>query len=208
MRFAEEASYEMTAAAFNKDDKSDERLLVKFTLHPYLNKMESAKQGRPIYDEREFVMIMVPGDKESIVHRPVWEKDRQRFPKQYQAFRNKLTQETASGTPLRMATFLNACQLKELEYFNCYTVEQLANLPDAHSSKFMGLQKMKQLAIDYLTAAKETAPMTTLRAEIDKKDRELAAANLAIEEQAKRLKALEDLVTRTAMKAVESTSKK
>ncbi len=200
MRGLAEASYDMTDAAFAKGDKADERLLVQFSMYPHPDKDETAKQGRPVYKEREYVMIMVPGDKESIVHRPAWEKDFQRFPRQYQAFRNKQSQEAVAGTPLRMVGFVTLGQIKELEYFNCYTVEQLANISDAHASKFMGIQKMKQLANDYLTAAKEAAPLTSIRAEIEKKDSELAAANNAISEQGKRIQALEALITKMGEK--------
>lgn len=200
MRGLAEASYEMTDAAFNRGqgDKADERLLVQFSMYPHPNREETAKQGRPVFEEKPYVMIMVPGDKESIVHRPAWEKDFQRFPRQYQAFLNKKSQESVAGTPLRVVGFVTLGQIKELEYFNCYTVEQLANISDAHAGKFMGIQKLKQLANDYLTAAKETAPLTAIRAEIDKKQSELEAAQTALNEQGKRIQALEALIAKMA----------
>lgn len=193
MRLAE-ADYGMTDAAFNRGDKADERLLVQFSMYSHPDREETAKQGRPIFKEVPYVMIMVPGDKESIVHRPAWEKDYQRFPRQYQAFQNKKAQESVAGTPLRAVTFLTLGQVKELEYFNCYTVEQLANISDAHASKFMGIQKLKQAANDYLTAAKEVAPLTAIRAEIESKQSQLEAANVALAEQGKRIQALEALI--------------
>lgn len=197
MRGLSEASYEMTDAAFNRgQDKADEKLLVQFSMYPHPDKEATALEGRPIYKEMEYVMIMVPGDKESIVHRPAWEKDRTRFPRQYQAFRNKQSQESVAGTPLRMVGFVTLGQIKELEYFNCYTVEQLASISDAHAGKFMGIQKLKQLANDYLTAAKEAAPLTAIRSEIEKKQSELDAANNAINEQGKRIQALEALIAK------------
>jgi hypothetical protein len=210
MRGLSEASYEMTEGAFNRgqSDKADEKLLVQFSLYPHPNKEKTAAEGRPVFDEKEYVMIMVPGDKESIVHRPAWEKDRQRFPRQYQAFRNKQDQAAVSGTPLRSVGFVTLGQIKELEYFNCYTVEQLANISDAHAGKFMGIQKLKQLANDYLTAAKETAPLTAMRAEMDKKDAQIASNEEALKDQARRIKALEELITKTAEDTVRSTKVK
>src|SRR5688572_22400791 len=187
-----EASFDLTEAAFNRgNDKADEKLLVQFGMHPHPDRVETEKEGRPIFKEITYITIMVPGEKETIIHRPAWEKDYQRFPRQYQAFKNKQSQHTAAGTPLKMVGFLTGSQIKELEYFNCYTVEQLANLPDSNASKFMGIQKLKQLANDYLTAAKETAPLTAMRAEMDRKDSDLQAAKNAIEEQGSRIKALE-----------------
>ncbi len=199
MRLAE-ADYGMTDAAFNRGDKSDERLLVQFSNYPHPDKEATAKEGRPIFKDTVYVMIMVPGDKESIVHRPAWEKDFQRFPRQYQAFQNKKSQESVAGTPLRAVGFITLGQIKELEYFNCYTVEQLANISDSNGGKFMGIQKLKQLANDYLTAAKETAPLTAMRSEMDKKDSQIAANENAIMEQAKRIQALEALITKMGEK--------
>lgn len=200
MRGFSEASYEMTDSAFGREDKADEKLFVQFTMYPHPDRDATAKEGRPIFKEIEYIMIMVPGDKESIVHRPAWAKDFQRFPKQYSAFKNKQSQEGVSGTPLRAVGFLSLGQMKELEFFNCYTVEQLAGIPDAHASKFMGIQRLKTLANDYLTAAKETAPLTAIRAEIEKKDQELAAANMALADQSARIRALEQAILPKAAK--------
>jgi len=196
MRGFAEASYEMTDAALG--DKNDDKLLVKFGMFPKLNTEKSAQEGRPIYEEVLYVMIMIPGDKESIVHRPAWEPDYTRFPRQYAAFKNKQSQEHAAGTPLKVVSFLTQGQVRELEHFNCYTVEQLANLADAHTGKFMGLQKMKQHAQDYLQAAKETAPLTAMRAELDQRDAQLAAASEALKEQGARIAALEKLLVKSA----------
>lgn len=187
----EEASLEMTAGAFQPENDADKRLLVIFSNYPHPNKDKSATEGRPIYDERVYVMIMVPGDKESIVHRPAWQRDFDRFPKQYAKFLSKQNQECATGTPLKMVPWLTITQVKELEYFNCYTLEQLAEMPDSNAIKFMQLQKLKQQAKDFLRAAKEAAPLTALRAELDTKDSQLEAANRQIADLAKRLEALE-----------------
>lgn len=195
-----EAPYDLTALAFGKTDASDEKLVVQFSMYPHPDTEATAKEGRPIYKDREYIMILVPGDKESVVHRPSWEKDRHRFPKQYQAFRNKQTQESANGTPLRAVGFLSLGQIKELEFFNCYTVEQLANLPDSGARNFMGIQKLKQIANDYLTMAKEVAPLTAIRAEMDKKQSELDAANVALAEQGNRIKALESAIAKMGEK--------
>lgn len=186
----QEATYELTAQAFNgQPSKDDGRLRVQFSLFPHLNEEKSSKEGRPIYDEREYIMIMVPGERD-IVHRPVWNRDLERFPHQYQAFKNKQNQDAVSGTPLKVVPWLTLSQVKELEYFNCYTVEQLANMPDSTASKFMALQKYKQLAKDFLQAAKEAAPLTAMRAELEQRDNQLAAQQAQIVELAKQLEAM------------------
>jgi hypothetical protein len=196
MRF-EEASFDETHMAMQRDQsvrssEQDKNLIVLFTEEPWHDKAESAKEGRPIYRQRDFVMIMVPGDKDSIVKRPATQIDIDRFPMHFQRYKNKQEQRFGSGTPLRAVAFLSASQAKELEFFNVYTVEQLAAIPDIHAQKFMGIHNLKKLANDYLTIAREQAPMTSMREEMEKKDQQIAAQAQAIEEMGQRLKALED----------------
>lgn len=195
-----EADYAMTADAMGgQTNEADKRLRVNFGYFPHINQTKSTEEGRPIYDEIVYVTIMVPGERD-VVHRPAWEKDYGRFPMQYQAFLNKRDQDAGSGTPLKMVTWLSAGQVKELEFFNCYTLEQLANLSDASAAKFMGVQSLKQRAKDFLVAAKEAAPLLTIRAEIEKKDQDLAAQARALEEQGARIKALEKALENMASK--------
>lgn len=170
-----EASLEITAQAMTSSDAEDKKLFVQFMMHPKFSVTKTAEQGRPIFEDTEYVMIMVPGDSTSIVHRPVWERDRERFPLQYAAFKNKQNQVDASGTPLSAVTFLTAAQVRELEYFNCRTVEHLANMADSNATKFPGIQSLKRQAQDFLAAAAGQAPLTAMRSELEKRDEQIAA---------------------------------
>lgn len=188
----QEAEFSLTEQAFGtRTNDADKNLRVHFSYFPEPDQEASAKEGRPIFREVPYITIMVPGERD-VVHRAAWQKDFDRFPMQWAAFLNKKDQDKASGTPLQLLTWMTASQVKELEYFNCYTVEQLANLNDSAAQRFMAIQGLKQRAKDYLAASKEQAPLLTIRAEIEKKDAELAAANNALNDQAKRIKALED----------------
>lgn len=175
MRTAE-AEYNLTAQAMESGQQNDQdkRLRVQFGMFPQVDQVATVKEGRPIYKEVEYITIMVPGERD-IVHRAAWQKDYDRFPTQYAAFKNKQNQDVASGTPLKILTWLTIGQVKELEYFNCYTVEQLANMPDSTAQKFLQINKLKQLAKDYLVAAKEQAPLTIMRAALDERDEQIAA---------------------------------
>lgn len=186
-----EADYGLTDHAMTKrnDSKLDENLRVQFSTFPHLDQTASDKEGRPIYKEEVYVMIMVPGERD-IVHRPAWAKDFARFPRQHQAFVNKQNQDSASGTPLKMLPWLTMGQVKELEYFNCYTVEQLASMPDSTAQKFMQINKLKQLAKDYLQAAKEAAPLTAMRAEMDQKDSQIQALSNQVAALAKQVEVM------------------
>lgn len=178
-----EATYDMTHTAMADESQLDAKLYVRFHMHPHPNREKSTAEGRPIFEDRVYIMIMVPGDKESIVNRPAWDLDFRRFPKQHQAFLNKQDSRVV-GTPLNALTWLSASQIKEMEYFNIVTVEQLAGVADAQAQKFMGLQGLKQRANDFLAAAKGNAPLLEMRKELD--DRDALIAQLS-----KRLEALE-----------------
>ncbi len=179
-----EASYEMTQGAFSSENEADKRLLVHFNLFPHLNQEKSNSAGRPIYEDKVYVTIIVPGDKDSVVHREAWEKDFKRFPRQYQNFLNK-DSEAVVGTPLKLVPWLTSSQIKELEYFNLKTVEHLATVNDGVASKFHGLQALKQRANDFLEAAHKAAPMLEMRKVIEDKDAQLASMQKQLDELAK-----------------------
>lgn len=186
-----EATIEQMDVIHQKQVDADKTLYVQFNFEPHLNQAKTALEGRPIYEEREYIMIMVPGDKDSIVHRPLDDMTRNRFSERYLKWKNKVGSETSEGTPLKMVAWLNSAQVRELEYFNCYTLEQLASMSDTNAQKFMGMLALRQRARDFVAAAKEAAPLAAMRAEVEAKDAQLAAALQAIKEQGVRIAALE-----------------
>jgi hypothetical protein len=168
----------------------DDRLIVRFFLHPVQDEAASAEQGRPIYTEKEYIEIRVPGAIDDIITRPVWEQDYQRFPRQYAQFKNQ-EKQSITGTPLASWPAISAPQVKELEHFNIVTVEQLANLPDTVSNRVMGFYGLKQRAKDFLEASKDSAHLTVLRKELEEKDGKIAMLENLTKDLAKRLEALE-----------------
>jgi hypothetical protein len=186
-----EASMEMMDVIHQKQAEADKALFVQFNMEPHHSHSKSALEGRPIFEEREYIMIMVPGDKDSIVHRPAMESDKMRFQDRYERWKSKVGDQINTGTPLKMVPWLNSSQVKELEYFNVYSLEQLAALSDSHAQKFMGINALRQRAKDAIQAAKEAAPLATIRAEIEAKDNQLQVAIQAVKDQAVRIELLE-----------------
>lgn len=99
--------------------------------------------GRPIYKEKVFVYISRPGAKSDIIKEVLMDDDGEplpgdgsypsfpeRFPKQWQQFKNK-QEQTHSGTPLEMWAPLTKSQVLELKGAKIHTVEQLGSLPDS-----------------------------------------------------------------------------
>lgn len=166
--------------------KGDEHLYVKFFNHPLQDKEKTLEEGRPIFVDREFIQIMVPGDKDNIVTREIRETDKQRFPKQWAAFQND-QEELVEGTPLSQWPIISAAQIEEMKYFGVKTVEQLANVSDSASQKFMGIQLLKRRAKEYIEAAKDAAPVAILQGELEKRDELISGLEASMEEMQKEL---------------------
>lgn len=156
----------------------DKRLFVTFSLESRLDKRATseANDGMNKYRDVEFITIHIPGDKTVSIHRPVVQSDKMRFPLQYAAFRNSTTGDQIVGTPLTLWPGCKPSQLKELEYFNVRTVEQLAAMPDgAGGSNMMGIQALKAAAKTFIAARKEEAPIIKMQAELKQRDDQIAA---------------------------------
>ncbi|MCK4897687.1 MAG: hypothetical protein KAS38_02830 [Anaerolineales bacterium] len=182
----QEADYNITEAAMNLEQPNarfagDDKLFVVFFMHPRRDEAKSVEEGRPMFKDEEYVRIMVPGDKDSIVIRPARDMDKQRFHKQYAAFTSG-EGEFHEGTPLKAWPMVTRGQVEELKYFGVHTVEQLADLADVHVQKFMAVGVLKTQAQAYIQAAKEAAPLVQLNAAIDQKDAEIGALTQAVDE--------------------------
>ena len=187
-----EADFGMTQQAMREHDrhKGDENLYVSFFMHPMQNKAKTLEEGRPIFVDTEYVRIMVPGDKGNVVMREVREDDRQRFPKQYQAFKNDEA-EIVEGTPLDKWNVVSSAQVEELRYFGIRTVENLANVTDTNAQKFMGINLLRNKAREYIEAMASDAPIAQLQEELSSRDATIEEQGSLIADLTERLDALE-----------------
>lgn len=171
------------------DRREDQNLFVRFFFHPHLDKEKTDEAGRPIYYDREYIEIIVPGDRNNTVNRPVRDSDKQRFPRMYQAFKQG-AQQRVTGTPLESWPLLNRSQVEELKHFRIYTVEQLANVPDNLKQQFMGINALQQRAKDFIEAARGVASTQQFRDELEKKDAQISALTQAVNELTQAVKEL------------------
>jgi hypothetical protein len=160
------------------ESPEDAKLLVRFFWKEQKNNQASLEAGRPIYDETEFVEIRVAGKRDPQAVRPARKADIKRFPRHYQAFKNR-TAEPESGTPLREWPIITRSQAEELAYLGVKTVEQLCDVSDTHLGKFMGGHSLKAKAKHWLEksaveleAAEKATLMSTI-ADLQKKVSEL-----------------------------------
>lgn len=167
----------------------DDKLWIQFLYLPMINNEKSNAEGRPIFDDVEHVRILQPGNKESIVVRPVDDMDRRRFRKQYEDWKAD-RDRPREGTPLDQWPVLTKGQVEELRYFHVTTVEDLANLSDSNAQKFAGINMLRRQAQAFVEQAKEGAAAQKLATELEQRDNEITSLKQAIEEQSRMIQAL------------------
>jgi hypothetical protein len=158
----------------NQQSEADKRLYVHFYKDATKNEFKSREAGRPIFDEFDYVKVITPGSRDTIVTRVADGSDyARRFPAAWARY--KAGQEQGeSGTPLSQLPWMSVGQVAELSAVGCKTVEQLVGMPDVLSQKFMGHHQLKQRAQVYLEASKNAAPALKLQAELEKRDLQIA----------------------------------
>jgi len=155
----------------------------------------SRAAGRPIYEDREFVEIIIPGDRRSMAVEPVTDEHKARWPAAYEAFRAG-REAPLAGTPLAdwPNSSLTRARVAELAWFNIRTVEHLAEVNDAQLANLgMGARELRQAARTFLeVSASGTAPLErlvtenlTLKDEVERLERDLNAANARLAAQTK-----------------------
>lgn len=153
-------------------------LHVEFFTEAQENKSKSAKEGRPIFDDVEFVRIRFAGDQKNVLVAPAHMtgtiRDEitnlpltyaQRFPRHYEAFRAGQAY-LGSGTPVKEAPFLTEAQRRELAALNIHTLEALADMDGAGLARLgMGGRALKDKAIAFIAKASGSADVTKLAGE-------------------------------------------
>ena len=145
--------------------------------------------GRPIFHEREYVEIRIPGNKDEIRIRPIRNIDRLNWPREYEAFKNG-SEAPTTGTPLEQIPFITKVQVEEYGYFRIRTAEQLVGMSDQLAQKFMGHQQLKNRLQAFLDAAAGAAPAEKLRTELEHRDKLIAAQQQQIKELADKVESV------------------
>ncbi|MBB3355307.1 hypothetical protein FHT70_005268 [Rhizobium sp. BK049] len=138
-----------------------------FSLEPVEQSFKSKEAGRPIFEDREFVRIIIAGDKNTEVYREATEADKERFHEPYARFKRGLDErEQIVGTPLSQWTLLKPSQVRELEAIKIYSVEQLAALSDTMKQNLgMGAHELVAAARAFLESARNNSVASSLAAE-------------------------------------------
>lgn len=151
---------------FDPEARKRDNARPRFYVDTVKNEAASAKEGKPVYFDREMVEILVPGDRRTLVVQIVKDEHRQRFSREYAHFKQGLEPPT-DGTPLSELPGINRGQVEELAFAHVKTVEQLVNLSDDQLMKTvpMGGLGLRQKAKRWLDNAAGAQPMEKLAAE-------------------------------------------
>lgn len=151
------------------DYGSDQWNTISFSTEKVLNKVKTAQEGRRMYTSMDFITIVAPGNAHTVIHRPVTEFDKFRFPFEYDAFKRG-DKIAVHGTPLDEWDALSDEQLKDLKHHNIVTVEQIANLPDGAAGPLSHLTVLKARAKSFLEQHNKSVAVEALA----DRDREIA----------------------------------
>jgi hypothetical protein len=147
----------------------------RFFTEPVRNNYRSDTEGRPVFEDREFVTILVPGDRKTEWSGYVKEEHKRRWPREYASFKAGL-ETPVEGTPLKEWAVITRSQVEELRFAHILTVEQLATLPDdaLNRSVSMGGYQLREKAKRWLDAQAGNSQTEALAAENDRQ-REIIA---------------------------------
>lgn len=113
-------------------DKTDGALHVEFYEKEVHNAFKSAESekvgGPPVFDKKVYCIIRPPGRLEEW-NQPARDKDKQRFPREWQAFLTG-NKELGGGTSIEELPNVAHDQRSQLRYIGVYAIEQLAEATD------------------------------------------------------------------------------
>lgn len=144
---------------------------------------------------KDFIEIRFPGDNKTVVNRQVKEDDKHRWPKQWDAYQRG-EEFKSEGYPLEQWPEVDEGQVREFNYKNIYTVEQLALMTDSNlQSLGPGGRELQAKAKAFVDVIKKTADASKYAAQYEavKADNDrLAEENRLL---SGRLQALEDMMS-------------
>lgn len=172
----------MQTAEFNHNDftntaEADKALMVKFFYKNVQNKLETQKQGRPVFREKTYIEIRIAGQRDAQACRPVTYQDKQRFAAHFEAFEKRVEPPT-DGMPLAEWALISRTQAEELSFLHIKTVEQLATVKDSNMQNFMGGYGLREKAVKWL----ETSNADTVDREKEEMREELATLKAQVAE--------------------------
>lgn len=148
---------------------------VSFGMYPKKDDRASKEAGRDVYKDVEFVKIAIPGDRHSLVFQPATDVHRRRFPRAYQAFKDR-EHTPMQGTPLEQWPVVSRSIVLNLKALHVHTVEALAEVHDGNIDRLGSSgRELREKAKAWLAEAQTGAETVRLAAEKQALQDQLAA---------------------------------
>jgi hypothetical protein len=157
-----------------------------FRIATIIDPAASEKAGRAIHVAREEVTLYIAGDQLSAATHPadvpVWGTvtPKQRFEEAYEKWKGK-GQRFISGTPLDKWPLATPIFIKEMEFLNIYSVDDLAGVADVHLDRIADGRQWRDKAAAWLKSAKDGAAAAQYAAENARLREEMAALSAKVE---------------------------
>jgi hypothetical protein len=167
-------------------------VFAEFFNEPVELTFESAKQGKPFFEDRLHVRIFIAGDAKTEVVREATDLDKARFEREYSAFQRSESTEGMTGTPLKEWGAMTKSMVRNFAAYNVFTVEQLASISDGHvQNAGLGAREWRAKAQAFIEQAKDNASATALAAENQQLRDDMGALQRQLAELAARVTAAE-----------------
>jgi hypothetical protein len=142
--------------------KQRDTAVPKFYVRSVRNESLSKKSGQAVYEDREFVRIMVPGDKLNVIDTEVSEHHVRRWPGWYKSFKEN-KEHKPEGFPITAWAIATPALISTLADMNVHTVEQLAGLPETALPRFPEIMRIQGLARELLKSKEDAQVISRLQ---------------------------------------------
>jgi hypothetical protein len=132
----------------------DEGLHALFYVKAVRNERKTEVEGRAIYDNVEYIKIVLHGDRNTEIDRPASQEDKERFARQYHHWKEH-NENIVEGTPLAEWPHVDEKLRSELRHLGLMTVEQVANVPDSTVGKLPMGTKLRKIANEFLMSSND-----------------------------------------------------
>lgn len=148
-----------------------------FTVRFFQEKVQmgflSEQAGHPVFEDRDFIQINIPGDMSNIIERESTEIDRTQFASLFAAYKQGL-EPSVDGMPVEQWAKLTKAQAANYKAQNFQTVEQIAEMSDhACGSVGMGATSDRAAAKAFLALAKDAGLAQKQAIEIDRQNTDI-----------------------------------
>lgn len=148
---------------------SDKSAIVRFEEEVILDEEATKQSGFPKYRTIDMIYIRFAGQRDEYARQVLMEDtstqlaDIKRFPRQWEAYKNK-KEQVMDGYPITQWAVLTKAQAMELKGRGIHTVEQLAGVIDSNLN-WMGARQMRDNAVAWLEEAEAGTALAKLGAE-------------------------------------------